>query len=142
MAQMVNYIETTESGLSTVAVKPGQLLYLKDTGKALFDSSDNARVKLSDIVILTTEAERKGLINPTSGKLYLVTGSKQLYAYENGEWITPTPDYTDVYVSKNGDTINGDLAINGKLSADKVVIGDGATLEYDSTAKCINFVFA
>lgn len=142
MAQMVNYIETTENGAKSLAVKPGQLLYLKDTRKALFDSSENIRVDLSDIIILATEEERKGIASPIEGKLYLVTGTKQLYAYTGTEWITPTPDYTDVYVSKSGDTITGDLTVEQTLSANKVVIGDGATLEYDAAAKCVNFVFA
>lgn len=138
---MVQYFEATDSSINSLPIKPGQLIYVKDTRKALFDSSDNTRIDLGDIVILDTETDRATLANPVPDKLYLVIASKQLYVYEKSAWVTATPDYTNTFVSKKGDTVDGDLAVTKTLTANKVKIGD-ATLEFDSTAKCLNFVFA
>ena len=51
---MVQYFEATDSSINSLPIKPGQLIYVKDTRKALFDSSDNTRIDLGDIVILDT----------------------------------------------------------------------------------------
>lgn len=38
--------------------------------------------------------------------------------------------------------VKGGIASEGQISADKVMIGDNCTLEYDSVLQCLNFVFA
>ena len=43
----------------------------------------------------------------------------------------------DIYVKKAGDTMTGNLIVNGSVK-----VGNKVTLQYDSTNECLNFVFA
>lgn len=38
--------------------------------------------------------------------------------------------------------VSGGVGVAGQMSANKVMVGDAVTLEYDSTKSCLNFVFA
>ena len=87
---MVQFIETTESKLSSVSIKYGQLIYT-DTGKAYFDSSSNQRVELTNLGILATDAARTSLTNPVVNKFYFVKTTSKLYLYV-GSWVLINKD--------------------------------------------------
>ena len=55
--------------------------------------------------------------------------------------------YNDTFTDPWDGTIcaikaTGNIATTGIIKANEVMVGDGCTLKYDSTNKCINFVFS
>ena len=68
------------------------------------------------------------------------------YLKLTGGTVTGVTEFTDTTASTSKATgavkLSGGLGVAGQASANQVMIGDGVTLQYDSSNKCLNFVFA
>lgn len=77
---------------------------------------------------------------------YAVAGHTHSYLPLSGGTVTGVTAFTNTTASTSKTTgavkVSGGVGIAGRMSANEVMIGDGATLKYDSSNKCINFVFA
>ena len=85
-------IETIESRLSEIAIKPGQLIFCIDTNNIYIDNYDNHRVHMTDIIKLKKETDRDSIIAPLIGKIYLVEETNKLYKYNGLDWETISID--------------------------------------------------
>lgn len=63
-----------------------------------------------------------------------------------GGTVTGVTAFTNTTASTNKSTgavkVSGGVGITGRMSANEVMIGDGCTLMFDSTNKCVDFVFS
>lgn len=63
-----------------------------------------------------------------------------------GGTVTGVTAFTNTTVSTNKSTgavkVSGGVGVAGRMSANEVMIGDGCTLRYDATNKCVNFTFS
>lgn len=80
---LVKFIETIKSGINSIPVKPGQMIYCSDSRDFYYDSNEGYRIKVSDTIIISTEEERVNLLAPLADKLYIVAESKLLYVYSS-----------------------------------------------------------
>lgn len=63
-----------------------------------------------------------------------------------GGTVTGVTAFTNTTASTNKSTgavkVSGGVGVTGRMSANEVMIGDGCTLRYDATNKCVNFTFS
>lgn len=63
-----------------------------------------------------------------------------------GGTVTGMTAFTNTTASTNKSTgavkVSGGVGVAGRMSANEVMIGDGCTLRYDATNKCVNFMFS
>ena len=63
-----------------------------------------------------------------------------------GGTVTGVTAFTSTTASTSKSTgavkVSGGLGVAGRMSANEVMVGDGCTLKYDPTNKCVNFVFS
>lgn len=63
-----------------------------------------------------------------------------------GGTVTGVTAFTNTTASTNKSTgavkVSGGVGVAGRMSANEVMIGDGCTLRYDTTNKCVNFTFS
>lgn len=64
----------------------------------------------------------------------------------SGGTVTGVTAFTNTTASTNKSTgavkVSGGVGVAGRMSANEVMIGDGCTLMFDSTNKCVDFVFS
>ncbi|MFR5831554.1 MAG: hypothetical protein ACLUEW_10480, partial [Lachnospiraceae bacterium] len=60
--------------------------------------------------------------------------------------VTGATSFTNTTTSTSTATgavkVSGGVGVAGRMSANEVGIGNGTVIKYDSTNKCINFVFS
>lgn len=66
-------------------IKPGQYLICIDTGNVYYDTNENVRRQLTDIIDLDTDAQRLAIVAPLD-KFYFVKGTRHLWRYTDGVW--------------------------------------------------------
>lgn len=66
-------------------ISPGQYVICVDTGNVYYDSGENTRKQLTDVIDLETDAQRQAIVAPLD-KLYFVKETCHLWRYVNGEW--------------------------------------------------------
>lgn len=63
-----------------------------------------------------------------------------------GGTVTGVTAFTNTTASTNKSTgavkVSGGVGVAGRMSANEIMIGDGCTLMFDSTNKCVDFVFS
>ena len=63
-----------------------------------------------------------------------------------GGTVTGVTAFTNTTASTSKATgavkVSGGVGVAGRMSANEVMIGDGCTLRYDATNKCVNFTFS
>lgn len=79
---------TVGSRLPSLAIKNGQLIFVRDKHKIAFDY-DGKRDIYNTITELETESERTALLAPVTGMYYFVIETATLWTYQNG-WIQIT----------------------------------------------------
>ena len=80
---ILSVISTTASRLPDLAIKDGQLIFVKDTQKVALDIGSR-RTFYNQINILQTESERQSLLAPISGLFYFVLETKYSLDISNG----------------------------------------------------------
>lgn len=88
MATM-NFVITTDSRLTQLPQKNGQLIFVRDTQKIYLDAKE-VRTEYTSIINLVDEEQRKGMISPINGGFYFVQDTKVLWNYEGGTWTQLT----------------------------------------------------
>lgn len=77
--------KATKTEVDERPISNGTLNYTSDTHDLFLDVAGN-RIKISDWIILNTDAERLSLTNPIEDKLYMVEETHALWSYKNGWW--------------------------------------------------------
>lgn len=83
---------TVASRLSSLTIKDGQLVFVKDKQRIAFDYNGK-RTFYNQIEELSSEAERQTLLAPINGLFYFIIDTATLWRYQDG-WvqITATPE--------------------------------------------------
>lgn len=84
----ISFVSTTASRLPDLAIKNGQLIFIKDTQKIALDLNDK-RIFYNLINVLQTDEERTSLLAPVTGAFYFVIDTTVLWIYQE-EWIQLT----------------------------------------------------
>lgn len=96
---ILSVISTTASRLPDLAIKDGQLIFVKDSQKVALDIGSK-RTFYNQITILQTESERQSLLAPISGLFYFVMENAVLWLY-NQSWIQiTTPPENIVFIGE------------------------------------------
>lgn len=89
---ILSVISTTASRLPDLAIKDGQLIFVKDRQQVALDIGSK-RTFYNQITILQTESERQSMLAPISGLFYFVIENAVLWHYDqNWIQITTPPD--------------------------------------------------
>lgn len=89
----MSIVVTTSEKLSSLLIKNGQLVFIKDKGRIAFDFNDK-RTFYNQITELETDYERASLSSPSDG-YYFVIDTAVLWHYQNG-WIQITSQPEDI----------------------------------------------
>lgn len=81
-----SFVITTKQKISTLPVKNGQAIFVKDAGKIYYDW-DNIRTAYHSIIELATQSDRTSLESPSKSKLYLVEEDYTLWRYNGTSWL-------------------------------------------------------
>ena len=77
---------------------------------------------------------------------YAIAGHTHSYLPLSGGTVTGVTSFTNTTASTSMITgavkVSGGVGVAGRMSANEVGIGNGTVIKYDSTNKCINFVFS
>lgn len=79
---------TIASKLPDLAIKNGQLIFVQDKHKIVFDYNDK-RVFYNQIEELATESDRQAILAPVTGRYYFVISTAVLWTYQDG-WVQLT----------------------------------------------------
>lgn len=79
---------TVASRLSSLTIKDGQLIFIKDKQRIAFDYGGK-RTFYNQIEELSSEAERQALLAPVSGLYYFILDTATLWRYQDG-WVQIT----------------------------------------------------
>ena len=127
---IIDVISTTNSKLSNLPIKDGQLIFVHDSKKIALDYK-NARTVYEQIQVLEKESNRTELLAPINS-FYFVIETSILWKYHNGQWIqltncvTPPPEkyqYSDAIIN----TLSGESPLVIPDSAERVNKGFGLT---------------
>lgn len=77
----MSIVVTTSEKLSSLLIKNGQLVFIKDKGRIAFDFNDK-RTFYNQITELETDYERASLSSPSDG-YYFVIDTAVLWHYQN-----------------------------------------------------------
>lgn len=86
---ILSVIATTASRLPDLAIKNGQLIFIKDSQKVALDINDK-RTFYNQTVVLQTEQERISLLAPVTGLFYFIVETTILWTYQITGWIQIT----------------------------------------------------
>lgn len=99
---ITRYLEATSTNYKSIPIKTGNIIYIKDTGDHYFDDSTGRRIKVGDIISISTEDERQSIISPITNKIYLVLSTGKMYLFKD-TWvpINATPDTATILVESS-----------------------------------------
>lgn len=136
-----SFIITTKSKVSSLPVKNGQMIFVKDKEKIYYDW-DNKRTAYHDIEELATNAERTGLESPKNNKIYLVEEDHTLWQYAGSKWIKLTNEPNVVFANSPIDLPSLGGKANTLYIADKkLYIYNTGNSSFEEIAKD-NFVWS
>lgn len=94
---VLSAIATSNSKLSELSVKNGQLIFIQDKNTIAFDFGGRRRL-YKQIEEVSTDADRLSILAPVTGCYYFVVETSVLWTYHNG-WvqITTTPKDIKAY---------------------------------------------
>lgn len=126
---ILSVISTTASRLPDLAIKDGQLIFVKDSQKVALDIGSK-RTFYNQITILQTESERQSLLAPIEGLFYFVIENAVLWYYETQWFQITTPPKDVVFIG----TVLPELGSNKTVYIDKtektVAIWDDDASDY------------
>lgn len=99
---IIKFYSTVASKLDNLEIIDGQLIFVSDIKKIYLDLN-NKRVEYSQIILLVSEEQRKGILAPVEG-FYFVEETKILWRYKN-DWsqITYPPKEQVKIIEENGE---------------------------------------
>ena len=114
-----HYQYSAESMLENKTFEEGAIYFIQDTQHIYIDPiGGTERIKIAnDINILSTEADRIGLLSPIPGKFYFVLDTSKYYIYYNGTWYAgggnTTPRAGLIYINPSTTLPDGFLWCDG-----------------------------
>lgn len=85
---------TTSNRLKDLAIKDGQLIFVRDNGRIALDFG-GGREFYNQIIELSTDEERKEMLTPIVGMYYFVIKTAVLWTYQD-DWIQVTTPPTEI----------------------------------------------
>lgn len=82
----MRFIETIKDEIYYIDINPGQLIYCSDTNESFFDTEDETRILIDNIIYLNKEEEKEKILSPLVNRIYVVKESGIMYKYE-GSWF-------------------------------------------------------
>lgn len=120
----MKFIATNKNKVSDIAVTNGQIIFSRDE-RVIYLDAENERTAFQQIIILSTEAQRKSLVSPVEG-FYFVEDTAILWNLRSGYW-TPLNQKPDEQI------IFDDMPVKGK--AERLYVNDGVIYQWDTTLK-------
>lgn len=80
----IKFIATNHNKLSSINIKDGQIIFVKDE-KTIYLDSEGARVAFENILTIDSENNREQTV-AIEGCFYYVEDSKLIYRYKNAQW--------------------------------------------------------
>lgn len=115
------FIETIKDEIYYIDIIPGQLILCTDTNESYFDTDEEARILLEDIIYLNKENEKEKVISPLLNRVYVVKETGTIYRYE-GTWFRIEDSRTLICtVFKNDEYIPTTLMKNGTSIAPRTL---------------------
>lgn len=113
-------VKSKAENTALIPITPGRYLICTDTSDVYYDTKDNVRKHLTDIIDLETDAERTAILAPLD-KFYFVKNTAHFWRYLGNAWVdlTSTGGSEAVYA-----TLTADGWASGKQSI--LVSGLGA----------------
>lgn len=106
-------VKSKAENTALIPITPGRYLICTDTSDVYYDTKDNVRKHLTDIIDLETDAERTAILAPLD-KFYFVKDTAHFWRYLNDAWVDLTSG------SGASDAVYATLAadgwVNGKQS--------------------------
>ena len=91
---VLSAIATSNSKLSELSVKNGQLIFIQDKNTIAFDFGGRRRL-YKQIEDVSTDADRLSILAPVAGCYYFVVETSVLWTYRN-EWVQITTTSKDI----------------------------------------------
>lgn len=113
-------IEASDANLDSINIEPANLLFDTTNQELFYDTHDNARIHITGIIFIDTEAKREVYENPLRTKLYIVRENSRPYLYD-GQWLPITVQKEATYEIFYLDPTNGSDD-NVGLSASTAVV--------------------
>lgn len=120
----VKFSNAPRATIMKQSINNGKIYVSEDTRELYCDTVNGERIKISDIEILETEADRTGLLAPLN-KFYYVLENKQFWYY-NAEWNHIGPCST-LTINANGATIatyDGQEAVTVNITKSSIGLGN------------------
>lgn len=92
--KMITVIGTVANKVSSLPIKDGQIIFVKDKKKVALDL-DGKRTFYNQIELLETEQDRLDLLAPINGCFYFVVNTAVLWFYQD-DWVQLTTTPHDV----------------------------------------------
>lgn len=91
---ILSVLTTVKSKLSDLAMKDGQLIFVRDKQEIALDYDGNRKI-YKQIEELATESDRTSILAPVTGRYYFVVETSVLWTYQDG-WVQITTPPKDV----------------------------------------------
>lgn len=91
---ILSVLTTVKSKLSDLAIKDGQLIFIRDKQEIALDYDGNRKI-YKQIEELATESDRTSILAPVTGRYYFVVETSVLWTYQDG-WVQITTPPKDV----------------------------------------------
>lgn len=118
-------------------------------GSVVFRKNNPSNGKMSMIIDgCFYQSEGQYMVLDTSNYSDYAATKNHTHAYLPlaGGTVTGVTAFTNTTASTSKTTgavkVSGGVGVAGRMSANEVMIGDGCTLRYDATNKCVNFTFS
>lgn len=130
------------TGKSSLLDSANDLLNALTTGSSTPTDSDYYICQYAGGGTTTTTYHRRPMSSMWN---WIKAKTDKLYLSLSGGTVTGVTSFTNTTASTSKTTgavkVSGGLGVAGQVSANAIMIGDGCTLAYDSTNKCVNFTF-
>lgn len=103
MSKIVRFVDTDKANLSSVPVRAGNLIYVKDSLEQFFDVDGSTRIQLTDVIFLDDDTDRTLILAPVPYKLYFVKETYKFWmADQEFDWTCINPDIANATNSTAG----------------------------------------
>ena len=130
---LARFIQLDKSDIDSQPIKAGGILVSKDSKELFFDTVDNQRIRIGDLIYLEKETDRTSLLTPMPEKLYYVKETDMIwyYNYTEMEWHHSTPTRNSLGITNVDNTADADKRV---AYADDAGTVGGHTVEIDVPA--------
>lgn len=139
---MITYVETKKDVMYDVLVKPGQIVHATDTNETFFDTEEESRIILNNVIYLEKESEKESVDKPLTNRVYIVRESAKAYKYDGAWFQIKDCNYLLCTLFHNDEYIPTTLMKEGKKIAPRTLasvvyndLGEGVSAEIEDINK-------